>query len=52
MWDHLCGVIPFGNSTHNGLADDQYSVSVTNAAVGAFQRAGTYTDTYRIKVYY
>ena len=46
------GVIPFGNSNHNGLADDQYSVSVTNAAVGAFQRAGTYTDTYRIKVYY
>lgn len=46
------GVIPFGNSNHNGLADDQYSVSVTNAAVGAFQRAGTYNDTYKIKVYY
>ena len=46
------GVIPFGNSNHNGLADDQYSVSVTNAAVSAFQRAGTYNDTYKIKVYY
>ena len=30
------GVIPFGNSNHNGLADDVYSVSVTNAAVSAF----------------
>ena len=46
------GVIPFGNSNHNGLADDVYSVSVTNAAVSAFQRAGTYNDTYKIKVYY
>ena len=46
------GLIPFGNSNHNGLADDVYSVSVTNAAVSAFQRAGTYNDTYKIKVYY
>ncbi len=46
------GIIAWGNTQHNGLADDKYTVSVSNQAVGAFQRAGTYTDTYRIKVYY
>ena len=46
------GAIPWGNSNHNGLADDVYTVSVNNSAVSAFQRAGTYTDTYRIKVFY
>jgi hypothetical protein len=46
------GTIPWGNSNHNGLADDVYTVSVNNSAVSAFQRAGTYTDTYRIKVFY
>ena len=46
------GTIAWGNSNHVGLADDVYTVSVNNAAVSAFQRAGTYNDTYRIKVFY
>lgn len=46
------GAIGWGNSSHNGLADDVFNVAVSNSAVSAFQRAGTYTDTYRIKVYY
>ena len=46
------GIIAWGNTQHNGLADDKYTVSVSNQAVSAFQRAGTYNDTYRIKVYY
>ena len=46
------GNVAWGNSNHAGLADDVYTVSVNNAAVGPFQRAGTYKDTYRIKVYY
>ena len=46
------GIIAWGDTQHNGLADDKYTVSVSNQAVGAFQRAGTYNDTYSIKVYY
>lgn len=46
------GSVGWGNSNHAGLADDIYTVTVNNSAVSAFQRAGTYNDTYRIKVYY
>lgn len=46
------GTIGWGNSNHVGLADDIYTVAVNNSAVSAFQRAGTYNDTYRIKVMY
>ena len=46
------GIIGWGNTQHDGLADDKYTVSVSNQAVGAFQRAGTYKDTYIIKVSY
>lgn len=46
------GAIAWGNSNHDGLADDVYTVSVTNSAVAPFQRAGTYSDTYKIKVFY
>lgn len=46
------GIVPWGDSNHMGLTDDEYTVSVNNSAVGAFQRAGTYRDTYRIRVFY
>ncbi|MFP8817225.1 hypothetical protein ACLILV_09185 [Acinetobacter johnsonii] len=46
------GSVGWGNSNHAGLADDIYTVTVNNSAVSAFQRAGTYNDTYKIKVYY
>lgn len=46
------GAVPLGNSSHAGQAVDNYTLSVTNAAVGATQLAGNYTDSYLIKAYY
>lgn len=46
------GAVPLGNSNHAGQAVDNYTLSVTNAAVGATQLAGNYTDSYLIKAYY
>lgn len=44
--------VSFGNSNNNGLATDNFIVTVNNSAVSATQRAGTYTDTYRVKLFY
>ncbi|OTG67396.1 hypothetical protein [Acinetobacter silvestris] len=41
-----------GTTNHTGLGTDNYVVSVTNAATTASNAAGTYSDTYRIRVSY
>ncbi|OTG84762.1 hypothetical protein [Acinetobacter sp. ANC 4648] len=46
------GSVGWGNSNHAGMGTDNYTVSVNNAATTAANKAGTYTDTYRIRVSY
>lgn len=44
--------IPLGASNHDGVARDNYSVTVSTEALTALQRAGTYSDAYIINVQY
>lgn len=41
-----------GSTNHAGMGTDNYTVAVTNAAATVANKAGTYTDTYKIKVSY
>lgn len=44
--------VSLGSSNHEGVSNDNYTVTVSNAAVTPLQRAGTYSDSYLISVQY
>lgn len=46
------GAVGWGTSNHAGFGTDNYTVTVDNAATTAANKAGTYTDTYKIRVFY